>query len=142
MKTKNVKGLIFNTAFIFAPALICIALFKSENQFSYIVDKLGVKYIQISIPLFLMIITIILFRFSIKYTASNLIRFLVIILSALISFLSIINFGPGGACNGPGTIAFFLLPLFLVYLICTLIVIMFFLKDSNPRAKKMNRRRL
>ena len=129
MKTKNVKGLIFNTAFIFAPAVICIAIFKSENEIENFILRLNISSISFLFPYFifilLMCIAAILFRFSFKYTTNNLLRFIVIILSASISFPSIIKVGPGGPCNGPYTILFFFCPLLLVYLFYILIIALY-----------------
>ena len=131
MKTKNVKGLISNIAYVFVPSFIF--LLDSEKpivDFSRSIGLEPVLSFYIILPLSIITAMIILFRFLVKYTKNNFVRLIVIILSALWSVLIAITFELPGAWNHEGIISFHLILIFFVHFFCLLTISMFYLFDT------------
>lgn len=145
MKTRNVKGLIFNVAFVFVPSLtfMWIIILNSDMQIYDILNKLGINlnspygaYIPFFIlSIFLITITVLLFVFLVKYTANNLTRFVFTILSALTFVSSVITLTPNNPCVASPIIMFYFLPLCFVYLLCVLSLLILYLLIKFRPAK-------
>jgi len=129
MAFKIIVNLVVNVTYIFIPPLVCFKILKSIS----LISSIGEAF---CIALLLLAVISILSYLLIKFTANNLIRYIVIILSASCSFFTVVTLTPNNPCVVPVIFMTFLAPLLLVYFICFLTSFIFLVYKINKPANK------
>lgn len=129
MAFKIIANLIVNVAYVFIPSLICYKILKPDK----LIDSTGEAWF---IAILLLTVAIILSYFLIEFTTNNSIRFIVIILSALGAFFTVITLTPNNPCVMSFVFMCFLFPLFLVYFICFLMVFSLYIRKGPKPVNK------
>ena len=111
---KKIISFIVCAAYLFIPPLFFIKILNPDNLISSMDNVCPIILLLISV-------TTILSYILIGFTTNNLTRFIVIILSALGSFITVITLTPNNPCVVSFVFMFFLAPLCFVYFICFVI---------------------
>ena len=129
MAFKIIVNLVVNITYILVPALVCFKILKSISC----IDSIGEAF---CIALLLLTVISILSYLLIQFTTNNLVRYIVIILSASCSFFTVVALTPNNPCVVPVVFMTFLAPLLLGSFICFLASFILLVYKINKPASK------